>query len=338
MTAAMAPEGSGSRRSPVERQALSLVEWTVTVPGAAAEAVGHILRGRAAGLVEEETPGGVALRVYLPEEEAEAVRAEVRGRLAALPEHFPGLGLRGDPFWSESERVLGTEDWAERWRDFFRPVRIGRRLVIAPAWRPASPEGGRVTVRLEPGLAFGTGQHASTRVALRLLLRALRRGDAVVDVGTGSGVLAVAAALLGAGRVFALDVDPAAVRAAAENADLNGVADRVAVRRGEWGEWPEARGNLLVANISPEVVTALASLAGERLAADGRAVLAGFLAEDAEAVAAAWVAAGWTVGRELREEGWAGLLLGRRRRGWRRREPRPAGEAVAVGGRGRGRR
>ncbi len=287
------------------------MEWTVTVPGVAAEAAGHILRGVAAGLVEEEAPGGVALRLYLPPEGAEAAQAEARARLAALVEHLPELGGRGAPFWSESERALRQEDWAERWRDFFRPVHVGRRLVIVPAWRPAPPAPGRVAVRLEPGLAFGTGQHASTRLALRLLLAALRPGDAAVDVGTGSGILAVAAALLGAARVFALDVDPLAVRAAAENAVLNGVADRVVCRRTELGEWPEARGDLLLANISPEVVTALAPLAGDRVAAGGRAVLAGFLAGDAAAVAAAWAAAGWTVRRELREEGWAGLLLAR---------------------------
>lgn len=292
---------------------MRLIEWTVEVPAVAAEPCAHVLREvSASGLAEAEAaPGRAAFRLYLNEADAPGLQSAARSRLAALPSFFPELQGAGEPFWREGQRLLSEEDWATRWRDHFRPVRVGRRLLVMPAWLPAPPAPGRVLVRLEPGLAFGTGQHASTRLALRLLLRALRPGDRVVDVGAGSGILAVAAALLGAARVFALDVDPVAVRVAAENAALNGVSEKVACFRGELADWPEAGGDVLLANISPEVVEALAPVATGRVRRGGRAVLAGFLADEADRVLAAWAGQGWLLRRRAEEEGWTGLLLTR---------------------------
>jgi ribosomal protein L11 methyltransferase len=172
--------------------------------------------------------------------------------------------------------------WAEAWREHFRPVKAGSLTIRAP-WNEAS-EG--LEVVIEPAMAFGTGGHATTRLAMEALEGAMgdHPGEAVLDVGTGSGVLAIAAVKLGASQAFGVDVDPVAVDATADNAVLNGVTDRVRSDR----DWPDRTFAVVVANIISPVLLKLSDRLVAALAPGGTLVLSGVLAEEADEFSAAF--------------------------------------------------
>ncbi len=130
-------------------------------------------------------------------------------------------------------RHLRDEDWENNWKQYYRPMAVGRRLLILPEWEPVPPREDRVALRLDPGLIFGTGAHPSTRMCLEALEDASPAASEVLDLGCGSGILAIAALLLGAGRALGCDIDEAAPRIAAENAALNGVEERLTVLAGD---------------------------------------------------------------------------------------------------------
>jgi ribosomal protein L11 methyltransferase len=194
-------------------------EICLVVPPDALEAVTHLLHKAGTGgvVIDDESRGEV--RAYLPRDERLSRRlAALRQELEDLVAFFPGMSeLR------QTERFVADEDWANAWREHFHPMRIGRRLLVAPTWEAVQPRSGELVLRLDPGMAFGTGTHASTVLCLRALEELIRPGCTVLDVGTGSGILAVAAAMLGAGAVTALDIDPLAVRIARQNVVVNGV-------------------------------------------------------------------------------------------------------------------
>ncbi len=216
-------------------------------------------------------------------------------------------------------RILEPEDWAESWKAYFPPQHIGGRLVIVPTWVEYAPQPGEIILKLDPGMAFGTGLHASTRLCLLALERHLRPGQRVLDVGTGSGILAIAAALQGAGSVQALDNDPVAVHVAAENAALNGVGARVQVAAGTLiagdataaGATPVYSGGgfeLLLINILAEIIAQLAPGVAAALAPGGAVIAAGIIAPRAELVVDALTAQGLTITERLEEGEWVALV------------------------------
>jgi ribosomal protein L11 methyltransferase len=202
------------------------------------------------------------------------------------------------------------------WREFARPVRAGRGVVLHPAWLPRPPVvEGAVVVVLDPGHAFGSGSHPTTRLCIAALEDALRGGESVLDVGCGSGVLSIAACLLGAAGSEAIDVDPAAVAATAANAAANGVADRLLVSDTPVEELVGAY-DVVVANIGCSVLRGLRTALVERVSRGGVLVLAGFLDAQADEVLAAYAGYGEVDRRS--EEGWTVLILRDARA-----EPRP---------------
>ena len=197
-----------------------------------------------------------------------------------------------------------ADDWADRWRSFHRPMRIGRRLTVRPPWEPASGET-ELDVVIDPGQAFGTGAHPTTRLCLELLLE-LDPGGPLLDVGCGSGVLAITAAKLGFGPVSALDFDPAAVEATIENASRNGV-ELAEVRRFDLRSTELPRVGTVLANLTRPLLLTLAARLPQRVE---RLIASGLLGEEADQVAAAFGQRGLIV-RERREGGeWAALRLG----------------------------
>ena len=130
-------------------------------------------------------------------------------------------------------KAVADEDWAENWKQYYKPFRIGKRLVVKPSWEKYREQPGDLVVELDPGMAFGTGTHETTGMCMELLDKHLQSGVAVIDVGTGSGILAIAAARLGAQNVLAVDIDPDAVKVAKENVAHNGVEQQVRVVRGD---------------------------------------------------------------------------------------------------------
>jgi ribosomal protein L11 methyltransferase len=200
---------------------------------------------------------------------------------------------------------VADDDWVRRSQAQFAPTEIGARLWIGPTWHEPPP--GRLAVRLDPGLAFGTGTHPTTRLVLAFLERHLRGGERVLDYGCGSGILAIAAAKLGAARVDAVDVDPQAVETAADNARANGVALRAALPEA----LPAARYDIVVSNILAQPLIVLAPLLAARTVAHGRLALAGILDSQAAEVIASY-APWFRMQCDDVEEGWA-LVAGTRK-------------------------
>ena len=201
---------------------------------------------------------------------------------------------------------VADQDWVRQTQAQFGPIEIAHGFWIVPSWS-AVPEPGAISLRLDPGLAFGTGSHPTTRLCLEWLHETLSGGESVLDYGCGSGILAIAAAKLGAGRVVGVDVDPQAVRASDSNARRNDVT-AVFV---EPDALPPATNDVVVANILANPLILLAPALAQRVAVGGRIALSGILEEQADSVIAAYVR--WfTLARWRGSEGWV-LLAGERK-------------------------
>jgi ribosomal protein L11 methyltransferase len=266
-------------------------------------AVAEALIGLGGAAVEERDESLVTY-VYPPRD----LEAFIQQARVVLDEAAPGTGERLSWAWQENE------DWAVRWRRGLGPRRVGRRLVITPSWVQPRLRRGDIKIVIDPEMAFGTGEHATTRGALRLLEAVLEPGDRVLDVGTGSGVLAIAAARLGAREVLAVESDPDAVATAARNLERNGVAGSVELRR----DFVDAaylralgpqRFDVIAANILSSVLVPLLPAFREALDTRGRAILGGILVEEAQQVADAAGAAGLEVATVDEEEGWWSAVL-----------------------------
>ena len=193
-------------------------------------------------------------------------------------------------------------DWENNWKQFYKPMEIGDRLIVIPEWESAGVPEGRVALRLNPGLTFGTGSHATTRLCLTALEKHITGGQTVLDLGCGSGILSIAALLLGADRTVACDIDEKCMDVAYENAALNGVGrDRYTVRWGDVVTDQALRQELggpydvVVANIVADVIIPLAALAPAFLAPGGTFVCSGIIDGREDEVAAALTRAGFTV-------------------------------------------
>ncbi|MBC7106275.1 MAG: 50S ribosomal protein L11 methyltransferase [Firmicutes bacterium] len=208
-------------------------------------------------------------------------------------------------------REVGAADWAN-WREAWRPRAVGRRLLVRPPWAGEGPEWacGRLVVEIEPGPAFGY-DHPTTLLCLEFLEESIRGGERVADVGTGSGILAIAAARLGAGRVLAVDSDPVAVRAARENVARNSLSERVAVREGHLLDGVAGPLDIVVANLASEAVAALLPAAARVLAPGGRLIVSGLTARGRDGVTRGLAGEGFRPARERTAEGWVALLAER---------------------------
>jgi ribosomal protein L11 methyltransferase len=201
--------------------------------------------------------------------------------------------------------------WREDWKRHFARTRIARRLEIVPPWESAVPgEPGRIVVVINPGQAFGTGQHQTTAACLELLERLMKPGDAVLDLGCGSGILAIAAAKLGAGRVLAIDNDPEAVNAIRENTVLNAVQALIDARLGDGPAGAEGF-DLAIANILADTLVAMAADLTSCVKPDGVLVLSGIESEQRPLVEVAFSDRGWQVVHDIERSGWVSLALAR---------------------------
>ncbi|MGI6656170.1 MAG: 50S ribosomal protein L11 methyltransferase [Desulfobulbus sp.] len=242
-----------------------------------------------------------------PDALADRIRAEVAEKMTEL------LALYNLAPSPPTLTLLADEDWATSWQRYFKAVEIVPGLVIKPSWEIFCPEPGQQVIEMDPGMAFGTGQHASTRMALTLLFQCARdrSPSRVLDVGTGTGILAMAAALFGAGQVVALDNDAEAVRIARENVAANGLDDRIEVSAVPLADI-EGRFDLITANIVHDVLVEMSSLLADLTVRGGYLALSGLLSGSQERnLAALYEDLGFEVTKQLYQEEWAALLLRR---------------------------
>ena len=231
--------------------------------------------------------------------------AAIRMAMHAMKQKHPEYA----PLLLTMENVK-DEDWENNWKQFYKPMEIGERLLVIPAWEKAEAKG-RVTLTLNPGLTFGTGSHATTRLCLTALESRIHGGEKVLDLGCGSGILSIAALRLGADSAFACDIDEKCIDVAYENAALNGIGKKqLTVRQGDAtkeGALRDAIGtgyDVVVANIVADVIISLAPQVRHFLKEDGWFLTSGIIDDRADEVAAALVAAGWNIVESCTSEGW----------------------------------
>lgn len=310
------------------------IEVSVTTDPETAEAVVELFNRHGRGQAVVETPidcfeyeleqrgppSEVIVKTYLPlDGSAEGARRQLEEGLW----HLGQIGSLPEPVFRE----LQEEDWAEAWKAQYHRLHVGRRIVIVPAWEDYRAEEREVVIRLEPGMAFGTGLHPTTRLCLAAMEEELPRGGDVLDVGTGSGVLAIAAAKLGAGSVVAIDADPVAARVAAENVAANDVRGAVVVRHASLsgGEavprhfdsgglelLHEGQYDLVIINILAPVIAGMAPALAARTKRRGRLIAAGLIESQEGDVVSALQSQGLSTLGRSQEKDWVCLIAERR--------------------------
>ncbi|AEB99554.1 Ribosomal protein L11 methyltransferase [Selenomonas sputigena ATCC 35185] len=256
-------------------------------------------------LKESEETEVVRVKAYWAlDEELEGKLQNLSERLASLAQHGIDKGA-GAVSW----KAVADEDWAETWKEFFHTEKIGARTVIKPTWEEYEAEAGEIVAELDPGAAFGTGQHATTSLCIRALEDLVRPGMTVFDVGTGSGVLAIVAAKLGAKRVEAVDFDPVAVRVARENVRQNGAEDVVRTERSDLLKSVAGEADLIIANIIADIIVRLFGEVKGSLAAGGTMLLSGIIEDRLADVVEAAVRHGFSVAKIEQEKGWAAVIV-----------------------------
>ena len=241
------------------------------------------------------------VHIYISPEEspAEAV--------AFLRERYTAEGI-------ENEISLDScveEDWINNWKQYFKPIPVGEKLLIRPTWEEVQDSGGRIVLDLDPGLAFGTGTHETTRLCMELLEKYVQPGMDVLDVGCGSGILSVAALLLGAEKAVGVDIDELAVKTADENAEINHVADRFTCICGNLTDKVAGKYDIVVANIVADVIIMLTKDVEQFMKPDTVYLMSGIIDTREQDVLAA-VEQHFTIINRKEEKGWVALSAKRK--------------------------
>lgn len=256
---------------------------------------------------------------YFPEGiDLDEVTEQVKQRVEELREYDIDPG---QPVYSIRE--VDEDDWANNWKQYFKPLKVSDRLTIKPTWEEYTPQSAQEQIiELDPGMAFGTGTHPTTSLCLRTLEGVIQSGDEVIDVGTGSGILAIGACKLGASRVLALDLDPVAVSSATENTRLNGLEDRIQVVESDLlsvlkqgVDTPisvKLPVRVVVANILAEIILLFIEDVYEALESGGIYIASGIYKNKEQAVQDALLAAGFEITQTAREEDWVAFVARKR--------------------------
>ena len=209
---------------------------------------------------------------------------------------------------------VNEEDWANSWKAYYKPIKIGERLVIVPAWERYEEQEGELIVRMDPGMAFGTGTHETTRLVIQLLERYTKPGCRMLDVGTGSGILAICASKLGAAECKAYDIDPMAVRVANENIKDSGLANITCEVSDLLRQVDKSRPyDLICANIVADIIIRMTPDVGAYMHENTVLLASGIISERSADVIACFEANGFCVVEKLEDNGWCGLAVMKKR-------------------------
>ena len=246
--------------------------------------------------VIDAMPEDVQVKAWFDETGLQGILSSLREQLALL--RGPGMGTLEITLQGVRE-----EDWAENWKQYYKPFRIGERMVVKPTWEPWEASKDDLIIEIDPGMAFGTGTHETTAMCVALIEK-YYTGGGLLDVGTGSGILAIAAARLGARDILAVDIDPDAVRVAKENVAHNGLEDRIQVQQGDLLQGLSRSFDFAVANILAPVICMLAEPLKKHLTPGGRFICSGIIAEAEEEVRAALISAGYAIDEVRHQKDW----------------------------------
>ena len=242
----------------------------------------------------------VAITAYYPETaNLEMIRQEVKERLVQLRDF--GLEIGETQLTTQQ---LAEEDWADNWKKYFEPARITHDLTIVPSWTDYEVTTGEKIIKLDPGMAFGTGTHPTTKMSLFALEQVLRGGETVLDVGTGSGVLSIASSLLGAKEIFAYDLDDVAVSVAQENIALNAGTENIHVAAGDLLKGIDIEADVIVANILADILVNLTDDAYRLLKDEGYLIMSGIISEKWNLVRESAEAAGFFLETHMIQGEW----------------------------------
>lgn len=250
-------------------------------------------------------PEDVLVKAYFEEgASTPETLAFVRARLSELSHMDLGFDLGSLEFTRET---VHEQDWAENWKRYYKPFRAGERIVVKPSWEPYEPFPEDLVIEMDPGMAFGTGTHETTYMCLQMLERYVRPGSACIDVGTGTGILAIAAAKLGAQDVLAIDLDEQAVAVAKENIQKNGMQQVVHAQAGDLLKDSVGKADVIVANIIADVICALCGPAKAHICPGGAFICSGIIREREEDVLRALRQAGYAVDCRIARGEWVCL-------------------------------
>ena len=259
--------------------------------------------------VEEEVfnkigQDGVLIKTYIPEERNVLELIEtVKARIALLPSFGLDIGEG-----SVSLSNVNESDWANEWKKYYKPTKVGKKIVVKPSWEEYEKQEGDLIIELDPGMAFGTGTHETTSMCIRELENYVDETKTVFDIGCGSGILAIAAAQLGAKEVVAGDLDEVAVKVSKENCEINNVSDKVVVKHGSLFEVVDSKADVIVANIIADIIKILAKDVSKFLKDDGVFISSGIILAKIDEVCQALEENGFEIVKVERLGEWSAIV------------------------------
>lgn len=251
--------------------------------------------------------GDVLVKAFISLEETEKTLPLIRADFEELEKN--GEGFLNFGTLETTRRIVEGDDWLEIWSKHFRPLHIGRRIVVCPEWIAYEKQTGEEVVKLDSNMAFGTGEHETTSMCLKLLQEYLTPQSVCIDVGCGSGILGISAIKLGAKYAYLTDIDDIAVKSALHNCEINGVSDRVRVAHSDLLDDAEIKGDIMLANITAEILCRLAPSIPKNLKSGGVLILSGIIESRLEIVLQAFGAQGLTLDKKLRDGEWFALAF-----------------------------
>jgi ribosomal protein L11 methyltransferase len=283
---------------------------SVDVSRESEDAVSNLLIEMGAGGVQIEDKGSISDRIivtaYFPPDDMIGERVS---KVTELLDNMRDLNIDVGAGRVYLHERLDERDWSERWKEFFKPLPIGDRVLVFPSWEDVTESPPRdILIQMDPGMAFGTGRHPTTVLCLELLENVLKGDEKVADIGTGSGILAIAAAKLGAKKVVAVDVDARAAAIARENSQRNGVSGRIHVICGELLNAVNGRYNVVVSNISGKAILSMISDLKFYLGVDGRLILSGILEREVSEIENELESSNFVILETRRDEEWVAVL------------------------------